>query len=68
MFLSRAMLMSVITVPPASVDITADPPVARAGQLLKLTCVSASSNPAAVLTWIHDNLPVSEVCIDIMLS
>ena len=42
-------------VPPASVQITADPPVGREGQKLRLTCISASSNPAAVLTWIHNN-------------
>ncbi|KAL4229150.1 Immunoglobulin C1-set domain [Mactra antiquata] len=41
--------------PPASVSITSDPEVARAGYRLRLTCVSATSNPAAEITWMHDN-------------
>ncbi|XP_060601091.1 synaptogenesis protein syg-2-like isoform X3 [Ruditapes philippinarum] len=41
--------------PPAKVNISSDPVVARAGHRLRLTCTSASSNPAAEITWMHDN-------------
>ncbi|XP_053408375.1 nephrin-like isoform X2 [Mercenaria mercenaria] len=41
--------------PPASVNISSDPVIARAGHRLRLKCMSASSNPAAEITWMHNN-------------
>ncbi|XP_067679249.1 nephrin-like isoform X2 [Haliotis asinina] len=38
--------------PPASVSIKTWPAKPKAGQLMNITCVSASSNPAADITWI----------------
>ena len=36
-------------------NISSDPVLARADHPLRLTCTSASSNPAAEITWMHDN-------------
>lgn len=41
--------------PPADLNISSDPVVGRAGHRLRLTCMSASSNPAAEITWMHNN-------------
>ncbi|KAL3885782.1 hypothetical protein ACJMK2_025820 [Sinanodonta woodiana] len=41
--------------PPPSVGITTDPKQPKAGHKLTLTCISASSNPGAVITWINNN-------------
>ena len=43
----------IILVPPAAVNITSTPKKGRAGQKLTLICQSASSNPAALITWIN---------------
>ncbi|XP_052273577.1 nephrin-like isoform X3 [Dreissena polymorpha] len=40
---------------PTSVNITSEPLIARAGQQLHLTCISRTSNPPAVITWMHNN-------------
>ncbi|XP_014667088.1 PREDICTED: nephrin-like isoform X1 [Priapulus caudatus] len=40
--------------PPYSVAITSDPEVARADNAVTLTCRSASSNPAAEVTWLKN--------------
>ncbi|XP_041373934.1 nephrin-like isoform X2 [Gigantopelta aegis] len=40
--------------PPASVAISVWPDKPRVGEMMNLTCVCASSNPAAEITWIRD--------------
>ena len=42
------------SVPPANLEITTEPEMPRAGQLLTITCKSGTSNPASVLTWWSD--------------
>ncbi|OWF40059.1 Nephrin [Mizuhopecten yessoensis] len=42
--------------PPARVTLTADPSEPKAGQHLRLTCLSASSNPPAAIMWVRDNV------------
>ncbi|XP_033757883.1 nephrin-like isoform X4 [Pecten maximus] len=42
--------------PPAQVTLTADPAEPKAGQRLRLTCLSASSNPPAAIMWVRDNV------------
>nr|QRF78293.1 Nephrin [Halicryptus spinulosus] len=40
--------------PPYSVDVSSDPAIATAGNSVKLLCQSASSNPAAEITWLRN--------------
>ena len=42
-------------VPPTTINITTQPVEARAGHQLRLTCVCSSSNPPAVITWVHSS-------------
>ncbi|XP_069115505.1 nephrin-like isoform X5 [Argopecten irradians] len=41
---------------PAQVTLTANPAEPKAGQHLRLTCLSASSNPPAAIMWVRDNV------------
>ena len=40
-----------VPVPPKSLEISLNPEVVKAGQLVTITCRSSSSNPASVLSW-----------------
>ena len=50
-----------VSVPPASLNISTVPAVARAGQPLTLKCRSSSSNPASQLSWWKDGLKIPGV-------
>ncbi|WAR05395.1 NPHN-like protein [Mya arenaria] len=51
----EALKQITVHFPPKFVNITSQPAEARSGHQLELTCVSGSSNPPAVITWIHNN-------------
>jgi len=58
---STVMMMNCCddVVPPRSLNMSLSPSVVRAGQLVTLTCVSSTSNPASRLSWWNDGRQVS---------
>ncbi|KAJ8316449.1 hypothetical protein KUTeg_006463 [Tegillarca granosa] len=51
----EALVKLTIYFKPKSVTVTAFPQIGKAGEQLTLTCITASSNPAASVTWVTRN-------------